>query len=52
MGETDRPNRASRRVLERLGMQRVSDSMVEGRPLVQYAISREGFLGSATQPEM
>jgi RimJ/RimL family protein N-acetyltransferase len=51
VGEVDAPNQASARVLERLGMRRETEVEHEGRPLVQYAISRDELLGSR-QPEM
>lgn len=51
VGETDAPNRASVRVLERLGMQREAEVDHEGRPLVQYTISRDAFLRRSPQPE-
>jgi ribosomal-protein-alanine N-acetyltransferase len=42
-GRTDTPNRASARVLERLGMTFVGEALVHGNPHVCYAISREDW---------
>jgi RimJ/RimL family protein N-acetyltransferase len=42
-GRTDTPNRASARVLERLGMRFEGESAPGGRPTVTYAITREEF---------
>jgi ribosomal-protein-alanine N-acetyltransferase len=42
-GRTDTPNRASARVLERLGMSFVGEALVHGNPHVCYAISREDW---------
>ncbi len=46
VGEVDAPNRTSARVLERLGMRCEAELEHEGKPLVQYAISRDEFLGA------
>jgi RimJ/RimL family protein N-acetyltransferase len=40
---TDRPNAASRRVLEKLGFTATGEALLHGLPIVQYAISREQF---------
>ena len=42
-GRTDTPNRASARVLERLGMRFEAEHIVNGRPTLHYAIERETF---------
>jgi RimJ/RimL family protein N-acetyltransferase len=42
-GRTDTPNRASARVLERLGMRFEGERIVGGRPTLHYAIDRETF---------
>jgi ribosomal-protein-alanine N-acetyltransferase len=44
VGEVDAPNQASARVLERLGMRCEAKVEHDGKPLVQYAISRDEFL--------
>jgi len=44
-GRTDSPNRASARVLERLGMRFQGERPVAGRPTLHYAISRAEFFG-------
>jgi RimJ/RimL family protein N-acetyltransferase len=41
VASVDEPNQASVRVLERLGMLRTRRSMVNGRPLLHYALARE-----------
>ena len=46
VGEVDAPNQTSARVLERLGMRREAEVEHDGEPLVQYAISRDEFLGA------
>jgi RimJ/RimL family protein N-acetyltransferase len=43
-GRTDTPNRASIRVLERLGMAFESEGVENGLPTVCYALSREAWL--------
>lgn len=40
----DAPNRASLRLLERLGMRCEGERPVQGRPTVHYAMEREAFL--------
>ena len=42
-GRTDTPNRASARVLERLGMRFEAERVVSERPTLHYAIERETF---------
>ena len=42
-GRTDTPNRASARVLERLGMRFEGERQVAGRPTLHYAITRAEF---------
>jgi RimJ/RimL family protein N-acetyltransferase len=42
-GRTDAPNRASARVLERLGMRFEGERAVAGRPTLHYGLSREAF---------
>jgi len=42
-GRTDTPNRASARVLERLGMHFEGERLVEDRPTVHYGLTREAF---------
>jgi RimJ/RimL family protein N-acetyltransferase len=42
-GRTDSPNRASARVLERLGMRFEGERDVAGRPTLNYALAREEF---------
>lgn len=42
-GRTDVPNRASARVLERLGMRFEGERMIAGRPTLHYAIGRDEF---------
>jgi RimJ/RimL family protein N-acetyltransferase len=42
-GEVDRPNRASIRVLERVGMVPTGEIELTGRTLVHYALTREAF---------
>ncbi len=42
-GRTDTPNRASARVLERIGMHFEGEHIVSGRPTLHYAIEREAF---------
>ena len=42
-GRTDTPNRASARVLERLGMRFEAEHIVNERPTLHYAIERETF---------
>ena len=42
-GRTDTPNRASARVLERLGMRFEGERPVAGRPTLHYAITRAEF---------
>lgn len=42
-GRTDSPNRASARVLERLGMRFEGERLVAGRPTLHYALAREEF---------
>ena len=42
-GRTDVPNRASARVLERLGMRFEGERVVAGRPTLHYAIDRSAF---------
>jgi ribosomal-protein-alanine N-acetyltransferase len=46
VGEVDAPNQTSARVLERLGMRREAEVKHDGKPLVQYTISRDEFLAS------
>jgi RimJ/RimL family protein N-acetyltransferase len=40
VASVDEPNQASIRVLERLGMRRARRSVVEGKPLLHYALDR------------
>ena len=40
VASVDEPNRASLQVLERLGMRRTRRSMVDGKPLLYYALER------------
>lgn len=47
LGRTDAPNRASARVLERLGMRFEGERSVEGRPTLHYALAREDFVKGA-----
>jgi RimJ/RimL family protein N-acetyltransferase len=42
-GRTDTPNRASARVLERLGMRFEAERIVSERPTLHYALDREDF---------
>jgi RimJ/RimL family protein N-acetyltransferase len=44
LGETDLPNGASLRLLERLGMTRTGEIELAGKRLVHYALSRERWL--------
>ena len=39
-GRVDTPNRASVRVLERLGMEPEGEKLVNGRPTLHFALSR------------
>ena len=41
VASVDEPNRASIRVLERLGMRRTRRSVMDGRPLLYYALERD-----------
>jgi len=41
VASVDEPNQASLRVLERLGMRRTRRSMVDGKPLLHYALERD-----------
>ena len=43
----DTPNRASIRLLERLGLHFEGERLVQGRPTVHYGIAREAFLAGA-----
>jgi RimJ/RimL family protein N-acetyltransferase len=48
-GRTDAPNRASARVLERLGMRFEGETLVNGNPHVCYAIAREDWRRSGVR---
>jgi RimJ/RimL family protein N-acetyltransferase len=41
VASVDEPNQASLRVLERPGMRRTRRSMVDGKPLLHYALERD-----------
>jgi RimJ/RimL family protein N-acetyltransferase len=41
VASVDEPNQASIRILERLGMRRTRRSMVDGKPLLHYALERD-----------
>jgi RimJ/RimL family protein N-acetyltransferase len=47
---TDRPNAASRRVLDKLGFARTGEALLHGLPIVQYVVTRERFF-AARSPE-
>ena len=51
LARTDFPNKASVRVMERLGMQFVERSMVNGLNTLTYAISRKQFVQADTSGE-
>jgi ribosomal-protein-alanine N-acetyltransferase len=44
VADVDRPNLASVRVLEKVGMTRTREARVEGRPILYYALDREAYL--------
>jgi ribosomal-protein-alanine N-acetyltransferase len=48
VADVDRPNTASVRVLEKLGMARTREAQVAGRPILYYALTREGWLRKPT----
>jgi ribosomal-protein-alanine N-acetyltransferase len=43
----DAPNRASVRLLERLGMHFEGERLVQGRPTLHYALARDAYLAAA-----
>jgi RimJ/RimL family protein N-acetyltransferase len=44
VADVDRPNVASVRVLEKVGMARTREDRVAGRPILYYALTREAWL--------